>query len=68
MSESQSKKIEITVSPEGATSIKTTGFSGSSCKDATRDLEQALGVASRESLLPEYFNRTSTGEQLRQGS
>jgi len=68
MSESQSKKIEITVSPEGATSIKTTGFTGSSCKDATRDIERALGVSGRESLLPEYFNRTSTGEQLRQGS
>ena len=47
MSESQSKKIEITVSPEGATSINTTGFTGSSCKDATRDLERALGVAGR---------------------
>ena len=62
------RTIEITVSPEGATSIKTTGFSGSSCKDATRDLERALGVSGRESLLPEYFNRTSTGEQLRQGT
>ncbi len=62
------KKIEITVSPEGATSIKTTGFTGSSCKDATRDLEQALGVAGTEHLQPEYFNRTSTGEQLRQGT
>jgi len=62
------KKIEITVSPEGATSIKTSGFSGSSCKAATRDLEKALGVAGRESLQPEYFNQTSTGEQLRQVS
>ena len=62
------KRIEITVSPEGATSIKTTGFTGSSCKDATRDLERALGVAGREHLLPEYFNQTSTGEQLRQGT
>jgi hypothetical protein len=62
------KRIEITVSPEGATTIKTTGFTGGSCKDATRDLERALGVAGRESLLPEYFNRTSTGEQLRQGN
>jgi len=68
MSESQSKKIEITVSPEGSVSIKTTGFTGSSCKDATRDIERALGVSCRESLLPEYFNRTSTGEQLRQGT
>ncbi len=62
------KTIEVTVSPEGATSIKTTGFTGSSCKDATRDLERALGVTGRESLLPEYFNRTSIGEQLRQGT
>jgi hypothetical protein len=62
------KRIEITVSPEGATSIKTTGFTGSSCKDATRDLERALGVAGREHLQPEYFNQTSTGEQLRQGT
>ena len=62
------KRIEITVSPEGATSIKTTGFSGSSCKDATRDLEKALGVAGRESLLPEFYNQTRTGEQLRQGT
>jgi len=62
------KKIEITVSPEGATSIKTSGFTGSSCKDATRDLENALGVAGRETLQPEYFNQTSTGEQLRQGT
>ncbi len=62
------KTIEITVSPEGATSIKTSGFTGGSCRDATRDLEKALGVAGRESLLPEYFQRTSTGEQIRQGS
>jgi len=62
------KKIEITLSPEGATSIKTMGFTGSSCKDATRDLERALGVAGRETLLPEFYNQTSTGEQLRQGT
>ena len=62
------KRIEIVVNPEGAVSIKTVGFSGSSCKDATRDLENALGVAGRETLQPEYFNQTSTGEQLRQGT
>jgi len=62
------KRIEITVSPEGATSIKTSGFTGSSCKDATRDLEKALGVAGREHLQPEYFQRASTDERLRQGN
>ena len=60
------KTITITVSPEGAVSIKTAGFTGSSCRDATRDLERALGVSGREHLLPEYFNQARTGEQLRQ--
>jgi hypothetical protein len=62
------KKIEITVSPAGDVSIKTAGFTGGSCRDATRDLERALGIAGRETLLPEYFQQGSTGEQLRQGS
>ena len=61
------KKIEITVSPEGAVSIKASGFAGSSCRDATRDIERALGVAGTEHLLPEFYNQTSTGEQLQQG-
>jgi hypothetical protein len=62
------KTIQITVSPEGAVSIKTAGFTGSSCRDATRDLERALGVAGSETLLPEFYGQTSTGEQVRQGS
>ena len=62
------KTIQITVSPEGAVSIKTAGFTGSSCRDATRDLERALGVAGKESLLPEYYGKTSTGEYLQQGN
>ena len=62
------KKIEITVSSEGATSIKTSGFSGGSCKDATRELERALGLAGKESLLPEFYGQTSTGERLQQGN
>jgi hypothetical protein len=62
------KTIEITVSPEGATSIKTAGFTGGSCRDATRELERALGVSGRESLLPEFYGQTSTSQQLRQGS
>ena len=67
MTSTTEKKIEITVSPEGATSIKTLGFSGRSCKDATRELERALGLAGKESLLPEYLQRASTGEQIQQG-
>jgi hypothetical protein len=62
------KKIEITVSPEGAVNIRTAGFTGSSCKDATRELERALGVSGRETLLPEFYAQTKASEQLRQGN
>jgi len=61
------KTIEITVSPEGAVNIKTAGFTGSSCKDATRDLEKALGVAGRESLLTEFYSQANIGQQVQQG-
>jgi hypothetical protein len=63
-----SKTIEITVSPAGAVSIKTSGFTGSSCRDATWDIERALGVSGRESLLPEFYNQTGTSDQVRQGN
>jgi hypothetical protein len=62
------KTIQITVTPEGSVSIKTSGFTGSSCKDATRDIERALGVVGRETLLPDFYNPASTGDQVRQGN
>ena len=68
MSTSTTKTIEVTVSPEGGISIKTAGFTGSTCKDATRDLEKALGVAGRENLLPEFYTQTKAGEQVQQRS
>lgn len=58
------KRIEITVSSEGATSIKTSGFTGSSCRDATRDLERALGVAGTENLLPEYYQLAEHASEI----
>jgi hypothetical protein len=56
-----SKTIQITVSPTGETKIETAGFSGSSCQDATRELERALGVTTDEQLTGEYY--TETNEQ-----
>jgi len=67
MSIPTTKTIEITVSPEGATSIKTSGFVGSSCRDATRDLERALGLAGKESLLPEFHSQSITSQHVQQG-
>lgn len=62
------KTIQITVTPDGSVSIKTAGFTGSSCRDATRDMEKALGLAGREHLLPEYFVNNETHDRLQQGN
>jgi hypothetical protein len=37
------KTIEIIVTPAGQTTVQTLGFSGPSCRDASRFIEQALG-------------------------
>jgi hypothetical protein len=37
------KTIEITVSSQGEARLQTKGFTGSSCREASRLLEQALG-------------------------
>ncbi|MFH5802773.1 DUF2997 domain-containing protein [Alienimonas sp. DA493] len=47
-------RIEITVTPEGETSVQTKGFAGPACKAASRPYEDALGTKSAERLTPEY--------------
>jgi hypothetical protein len=54
-----SKTIQITISPKGETKIETTGFSGSSCQDATRALEAALGATTSETFTGEYYTATN---------
>lgn len=63
------RTIEVLVSPSGGVTIKAIGFTGTACRHATQDLERALGVAGRSTLLPEYFatGRSHAGDQLRQG-
>ena len=62
------RTIEIVISPEGETVIETKGFAGSSCRDATKRLEKALGNVTQEQLTTEcYLNdvteRQSTNEE-----
>jgi len=46
--------IEIIVTPEGNTSVRTLGFVGPSCRDASRFLEEALGRSVGEQLTAEF--------------
>ncbi len=59
------KTIEIIVSPKGETTVTTKGFAGSSCREASRFLEEALGQRTGEELTAE-FHQTQAEEQLRQ--
>jgi len=59
------KTIEIIVSPTGQSTVKTRGFRGASCQEASRLLEQALGSRTAERLTAEFY-QSQTSEPLRQ--
>jgi hypothetical protein len=60
------KTIEIIVTPEGKSSVQTLGFTGSSCRDASRFIEQALGPRTGEKLTAEFHQRQSTEAEHQQ--
>jgi len=49
------KQIEIIVGPDGKTIVQTKGFTGTSCREASRFLEQALGVVEHEKPTAEFY-------------
>ena len=49
------RTIEITVSPEGISTVETKGFVGNQCQQASQFLTQALGPAGHEQLKPEFY-------------
>jgi len=62
------KTIEIVVSPEGRTRLQTSGFRGSSCRDASRFLEEALGRTAAERLTAEFYQTNPTQQNNQQHS
>ena len=57
--------IEIIVTAKGETTVTTKGFFGSSCRDASKFIEQALGQQTSETLTAE-FHKAATVEQQQQ--
>jgi DUF2997 family protein len=62
------KTIEITVGPRGETTVRTTGFSGGECREASRFVEQALGRPTAETLTAEFYQEQAARPDLRQSS
>src|SRR5687768_11355249 len=49
------KTIEITVDNKGHATVQTKGFTGASCQDASRFIEQSLGEKTSEKLTQEFY-------------
>ncbi|MFY4731131.1 DUF2997 domain-containing protein [Nitrospira sp. BLG_2] len=60
------QKIEVVVTPQGETTVTTVGFKGKSCQDATKQLEQALGIVQSEQKLPSFYQTEGASQQARQ--
>ena len=58
--------IEVTVSPTGQTTVQTKGYTGSECQQASKWLEQALGIATAEQKTAEFYQATERQQQVQQ--
>jgi hypothetical protein len=62
------KTIEVIVSPQGEVSVQTKGFAGSSCREASQFIEQALGRKTGEQLTTEFHQLQSQQQSLLEGA
>ena len=60
------KTIEIIVSPKGETTVTTKGFTGSSCREASKSIEQALGQRIGERLTAEFHQQHQARQEAQQ--
>src|SRR5205823_4377798 len=56
--------IEVTVSPQGETTIQTKGYAGSDCLQASKFLEQALGIATADHRTAEFYQSLPTQQHV----
>jgi hypothetical protein len=58
--------IEVTVSVKGETSIQTKGYAGSTCLEASKFLEQALGVVASDQKTDEFHQSAENEQHIQQ--
>jgi hypothetical protein len=58
--------IEVTVSATGESTIQTKGYGGDACLNASRFLEQALGIASSDRKTAEFYQSVPSEQHIRQ--
>jgi hypothetical protein len=63
-----SRIIEIVISAKGESTITTKGFAGTSCRDASKALEEALGQRTGEQLTAEFHQAQGVEQHQQQRS
>ena len=58
-----SRVIEVTVSPTGETTVQTKGYAGGECLQASKFLEDALGVTAGERKTAEFYQPAGTEQR-----
>ncbi len=58
--------IEVTVAPTGETTVQTRGYAGTDCQQASKFLEQALGVVAADQKTAEFYLPSVAQQQVQQ--
>jgi hypothetical protein len=58
--------IEVVVSPQGEATVQTKGYAGGDCLQASKFLEQALGLTTAERKTAEFHQPARAEQQARQ--
>lgn len=61
------QSIEVVISPNGQTRIETRGYSGNACREASRFLEDVLGLRIADSPTTEAHQATQQASQQQSG-
>src|SRR5690349_20411929 len=58
--------IEIVISPKGETTVQTKGFASADCLQASKWLEQALGIATTDNKTAEYYQPATIEQPIQE--
>jgi hypothetical protein len=58
--------IEVTVSPQGEATVQTKGYAGADCLQASKFLEQSLGVAAQDRKTAEFYQTAPQQQEVQQ--
>ena len=61
-----SRLIEVIVSPKGEATVQTKGFAGGECLQASKFLEEALGIVAQDQKTAEFYARQIEEQRIQQ--